>query len=258
MPRFSANLSMLFQESRFLDRFERAAAAGFGAVEFLFPYIWPPDELRSRLERNGLVQALFNFPPGNWEAGDRGIAALPERREEFEQSIGLGARYAAALDCDRLHLMAGVPGPYVDPALARRTYVENVRRAADAFGEADRMVLVEPLNTTDVPGYLVTLPAQAAELIDEIDRPNVGLQLDFYQCQMMQGNLAATVERYRALVRHIQIGGVPGRHEPDVGEINYPFLFDLLDSLGYEGYVGCEYRPRGTTEEGLGWLAPYL
>ena len=258
MPRFSANLTMLFTDYPFLDRFERAASAGFKAVEFLFPYAWKPEEIRNRLDNHGLEIALFNFPPGDWESGERGIAALPGREKDFEHSIRLAAHYAEVLNCAHLHVMAGVPNSNTDQQLVLHTYIENIRRAADALRDANRMVLLEPLNTTDVPGYLITAPKQTIELIAKIDRPNVGLQLDFYQCQMMQGNLATTFEMYHEHVKHIQIAGVPGRYEPDVGEINYPYIFELLDRFSYKGYVGCEYNPRTSTEEGLGWIAPYL
>jgi hydroxypyruvate isomerase len=251
-------LNFLYQESPFLDRFERAASSGFEAVEFLFPYDWAPEEIRTRLDKHNLVQALFNFPPGDWEGGERGIAALPGRETEFERSIRMAALYAEVLNCNCLHVMAGITKHNPDQKLVLRTYVENIRRAADALRDANRMILLEPLNNTDVPGYLVTTPKQAIELIDEIARPNVGLQLDFYQCQMMQGNLATTFEMYHEHIKHIQIAGVPGRHEPDVGEINYSYLLELVDRFNYSGYVGCEYNPLTSTKAGLGWLKPYL
>jgi hydroxypyruvate isomerase len=251
-------LSFLFQESPFLDRFEKAASSGFEAVEFLFPYDCTPEEIRTRLDKHNLVQALFNFPPGDWEGGERGIAALPGREKEFEHSIRMAAHYAEALNCERLHVMAGITNNNPDQKLVLRTYVESIRRAADALRDANRMILLEPLNNIDVPGYLVTTPKQAIELIDEIARPNVGLQLDFYHCQMMQGNLASTFETYHEHTKHIQIAGVPGRHEPDVGEINYSYLLELVDRFSYSGYVGCEYNPRTSTREGLGWITPYM
>lgn len=248
MPRFAANLSMLFTERPFLERFEAAARAGFGAVEFLFPYEWPAAEIRAALDRNTLELALFNAPPGDWVAGERGLAALPGREEAFRESLQRALDHARVLRPARLHVMAGL----AEGAAARRTYVRNLAWAAAAAGE--RRLTIEPINSRDVPGYHLSTSADAEAVLAEVGAANVGLQLDLYHAQIMEGDLARRIERLLPLVSHIQIAGVPDRHEPDEGEVNYAYLFSLLDSLGYAGFVGCEYRPRGATEDGLGWL----
>ena len=257
MPKFAANLSFLFQELDFLDRFDAARRAGFEAVEYLFPYDHEPAEIAARLDSNGLTQALFNLSPGDWEAGERGTAALPGREDDFRASIETAMRYADALDCRRLHVMAGVvpggadAGPYED------AYVENLAFAADSLKDAGVRALIEPLNSTDMPGYLLSTSGHAARVIEAVGSDNLFLQYDLYHRQIMEGSLVEGFERHRSIIAHIQIAGVPGRHEPNVGEINYPYLFDMLDQAGYDGWIGCEYRPRRGTLEGLGWLAPY-
>ena len=258
MPRFAANLSMMYQEHAFLDRFAAAAADGFRAVEFLFPYAHPAAEVAARLEGAGLANALFNFPPGNWDAGERGMAALPGREAEFAASIGKALDYAAALDCPRLHVMAGIPGQGVDRAACRATYVANLRRAAAEAAKAGREVLIEPINTRDMPGYFLNRQDEAHRIREEVGAPNLKVQLDLYHCQIMEGDLAAKIRRDIAHVGHVQVAGVPERHEPDRGEVNYPFLFDLLDELGYQGWIGCEYRPRAGSSAGLGWVRRWL
>ena len=257
MPRFAANLSMMFTEADFLDRFERAAEAGFEAVEFLFPYEYPPEILASKLADNGLQQALFNMPPGNWEAGDRGLASCPGRESEFADGIEKALEYAQALGCPRLHMMAGIPGNEIAPEQAFDTYAGNLRRAAEAAARVDRDVIIEPINTRDIPGFFLNYQAHARRAIEAVDLPNLGLQLDLYHCQIMEGDLAIHIDRYADITRHIQIAGVPERHEPDVGELNYPYLFERIDATGFDGWIGCEYRPRGKTEDGLGWFQPY-
>ncbi len=258
MPRFAANLSMMYQEHAFLDRFAAAAADGFRAVEFLFPYAHPAAEVAARLEGAGLANALFNFPPGNWDAGERGMAALPGREAEFAASIGKALDYAAALDCPRLHVMAGIPGQGADRAACRATYVANLRRAAAEAAKAGREVLIEPINTRDMPGYFLNRQDEAHRIREEVGAPNLKVQLDLYHCQIMEGDLAAKIRRDIAHVGHVQVAGVPERHEPDRGEVNYPFLFDLLDELGYQGWIGCEYRPRAGSSAGLGWVRRWL
>ncbi|RMF41160.1 MAG: hydroxypyruvate isomerase [Alphaproteobacteria bacterium] len=252
MPRFAANLSMLFPESAFLDRFARAAEAGFSAVEFLFPYDHDPALLASRRAGNGLELVLFNAPPGDWQAGDRGLACLPERIPEFRDSIEVALDYASALGCPRLHVMAGITTGRRDKDALRQTYVDNLRHAADRAASAGITVLIEPLNPFDMPGYYLNEVATAREVIAAVGRPNLKLQADIYHLQRIQGELANTLERNRDIIGHVQIADTPGRHEPGTGEINYPFLFATLDRLGYDGWVGCEYRP--AIGDGLDWF----
>lgn len=255
MPRFAANLTMMFTETPFAERFDAAAAAGFTAVEFLFPYALEPEEVAERLLRNRLDVALFNMPPGNWEAGDRGMAALPERAAELQQSIATALRYAKATGVPRLHLMAGLADS-TDPASAR-TYRDSVTRCAETLGAHGLDLVLEPINGRDMPGYFLNDFERAAELIDEIALPNLKLQFDLYHRQILHGDISMALRRMLPMIGHIQIASVPSRNEPDGEELNWPFLFAELDRLGYDGYVGCEYRPRGRTQDGLGWFAPY-
>ena len=258
MPKFAANLSFLFQEHDFLDRFAAARRAGFQAVEYLFPYdLAPPSEVAARLDDNGLTQALFNLAPGDWDAGERGLTALPGRRDDFRRAVDDALRYADALRCRQLHVMAAVVPDGADPRAYEDTYVANLAYAADAFGREGIRALIEPLNTIDVPGYLLSTAGHAKRVIETVGAKNLFLQYDFYHRQIMEGSLAVGFAQHRDIIAHIQVSGVPGRHEPDVGEINYPYLFDMLDTAGYDGWIGCEYRPRGGTLEGLGWLLPY-
>lgn len=254
MPLFAANLSLMFTEVPFLDRFKAARDAGFDAVEFLFPYAHPAPEVAARLKDNSLTQALFNAPPGDWDAGERGISALPDRVPEFRESIDKALEYARALDCKTLHVMAGLVSDAADPDEMLACYVDNIRFAADRCQAQGIVVSLEPLNSRDVPGYLMPTSAAVAEAMQGIQRPNVGLQFDFYHVQIMEGDLARRFEAMLDDIVHVQISGVPERHEPNTGEINYPYLFNLMDRLGYTGYVGCEYNPRAGTLDGLGWL----
>jgi hydroxypyruvate isomerase len=248
MPRFAANLSMMFTERPFLERFDAAAAAGFEAVEFLFPYDFPASELRAALDRNGLTMALFNAPPGDWEAGERGLASLTGRERDFRDSIALALDYAAVLKPARLHVMAGIAeGP-----AARATYVENLALAAAAAGP--QRICIEPINSRDMPGFHLSTSTDALTVLDAVGAANLGLQFDLYHAQIMEGDLTRRLERLMPRIAHIQIAGVPDRHEPDSGEVSYPHLFATLDRLGYDGFVGCEYRPAGRTEDGLGWF----
>lgn len=253
MPRLAANLSMLFNEVPFLDRFGLAAKAGFKAVEFLFPYAWPAREIRQRLDANGLELVLHNLPAGDWDAGERGIACLPERVEEFRASVARGIEYAGTLGVAQLNCLAGKAPAGVPDELPRRTFVENLRFAARAFKQAGLRLLIEPINTFDIPGFYLHRSAQAASILDEVGEDNVFLQYDIYHAQRMEGELAASLQKYLPVIRHIQLADNPGRHEPGSGEINYAYLFALLDRLGYGGWVGCEYKPATTTEAGLGW-----
>ena len=255
MPKFAANLSFLFTEQPFLERFALAAQAGFGAVEYLFPYAHEAGDIAASLQENGLVQALFNLPAGDWASGDRGLACQPERREEFAEGVEVALAYAQVLACRRLHCMSGLRPANVDEAELEATYVANVRHAAARFASIGACVLIEPINSRiDMPGYWLDDIAKAERLLDRIGCDNVRLQLDLYHAQIIQGDLARTIERLLPRIGHIQIADNPGRHEPGTGEINYPFLFDLLDRLGYAGWVGCEYQPLTTTAAGLGWM----
>ena len=254
MPYFAANLTMMFTEVDFLDRFKAAKDAGFEAVEFLFPYAHPADIVAGKLKENGLTQALFNAPPGDWDAGERGIAAIPGREEEFRASITTALEYALALDCRTVHVMAGlVPSPDMQ-ANAMSTYIENIVYAADQFHPHGIMLALEPLNSRDVPGYLISKIGDAADVINRAARPNIGIQFDFYHTQIMEGDLAKRFEAHLPQIAHVQVSGVPERHEPSIGEVNYAYLFQLMDRLGYDGFVGCEYNPRGNTVDGLTWL----
>ena len=257
MPKFAANLSMMFQEIGFLDRFEAAAQAGFRGVEFLFPYDFPAADIAERLKRHNLTQALFNLPPGNWAAGERGIATLPGREAEFRDGVGRAIEYARATQCKTLHAMAGLWPEGRPKQEGEGTYVANLRHAADAMAKHGITLVIEPINTRDIPGYYLNTTAQAMPIIEAVDRPNLRLQLDLYHLQIMRGDLAPTIRELAGMYPHIQIAGTPGRHEPDIGEVNYPFLYDLLDELGYAGWVGCEYRPKGETVAGLGWAKRY-
>jgi len=265
MPRFAANLSMLYNELDFLDRFAAAAADGFTAVEYLFPYAFAPEELAARLQANGLQQVLFNAPPGDWDSGERGLACVPGREAEFADGITQALLYAQALNCPRVHVMAGKVPEGMSPDLARATYVANLKAAAPRATAAGVNLLIEPINQRDMPGFFLSWQAQAHDLIAEIGADNVKVQMDLYHAQIMEGDLAMKIRQYlpTGRVGHLQIAGVPERHEPDVGEIHYPYLFALLDELGFDGWIGCEYRPRRGavprgTSDGLGWIRPWL
>ncbi|MGP9811741.1 2-oxo-tetronate isomerase [Rhodopseudomonas sp. NSM] len=255
MPRFAANLSLMFTEHAFLDRFDAARAAGFDAVEFQFPYEFEPAAIAERLQRNHLTQALFNLPPGDWAAGEKGIAARPEKFAELQQSLHTALPYALATGAKRVHLMAGIADRHDgEAALAFR---RSLAVAAHFFAPHGIDVLIEPLNTRDVPGYFLGDFALARDLIGELQIPNLKLQFDIYHCQILHGDVTMRLREMMPIIGHIQIASVPSRNEPDGEELNYPFLFDELDRLGYAGFVGAEYRPRGPTLDGLGWFAPY-
>ncbi len=257
MPRFDANLSMLFTEVGFLDRFAAAAAAGFGGVEFLFPYAYEKDVLRDAVGRSGVEVVAFNMPPGNWDAGDRGLACDPQRRMELQDGVERAIDYAQALSCRRIHCMAGLRPPGVAEELLREAYVSNVAFAARALAAHGITLLVEAINPRDIPGYYLTSSRQAFALMEEVAAPNVRFQADLYHLQIVEGDLAHTLETRLGAIGHVQIADTPGRHEPGTGEINYPFLFGHLDRIGYPGWIGCEYRPATTTAAGLGWFAPW-
>jgi hydroxypyruvate isomerase len=254
MPRFAANLSMLFTEVPFLDRFALAARAGFAAVECQFPYEDAAAEIRARLDDAGLAMVLHNLPAGDWAAGDRGLACLPARAAEFRAGVARAIDYAHALGVPQLNCLAGLAPAGIDAATLHRTLVDNLRLAARACAAEGLRLLVEPINTFDMPGFVVNRTPQAVALLDEVGEANVFVQYDLYHAQRMEGELAATLARYLPRIGHVQVADNPGRHEPGTGEIRFEFLFAELDRLGYGGWVGCEYRPRGRTEAGLGWL----
>ena len=258
MPRLAANLTMLFNEVDFPDRFEAASRAGFVGVEYLFPYAYDKDMLAEKLHGNGLTQALHNLPAGDWDAGERGIACLPDRVGEFQDGVGAAIEYASALGCTRINCLAGVPPEGADDDTLRETLVGNLRFAASKLKDAGIALLVEPINTRDIPGFYLTRTAQALSVIDEVGSDNLWLQYDVYHMQIMEGDLVPTIEAHLSAIRHVQIADNPGRNEPGTGEINYDFVLAELDRLGYSGWVGCEYKPLTTTEEGLGWAAKYL
>ncbi len=254
MPRFSANLSMLFGEHDFLDRFEAAARAGFSGVEYLSPYEHTPDEVAARLKQNGLTQVLFNLPSGDWAAGERGIAILPDRIGEFRAGVDRAIVYANALGCDQVNCLAGIAPAGVARGELEKVLVENLKYAAGKLGEAGIRLLIEPINSRDIPGFFLTGTGQALDVIEKVGSPNLWLQYDIYHMQIMEGDLARTIEANLGRIAHIQLADNPGRHEPGTGEINYPFLYDFIDRLGYSGWIGAEYKPKDGTEAGLGWL----
>ena len=253
MTRFAANLTMMFTEVPFLDRFERAAKAGFNAVEFLFPYDYPAAEIKSKLDAHGLQLILHNLPAGDWNAGERGIACLPGRENEFRDGVERAIGYALALGVSQLNCLAGKAPAGVAEAVLRETFIANLDDAAAALKTAGIRLLVEPINTFDIPGFYLNRTAQAAAILAELKADNAFIQYDLYHAQRMEGELAATVQRYLPQIAHIQLADNPGRHEPGTGEINYEFLFAHLDRIGYAGWIGCEYKPATTTEAGLGW-----
>ena len=257
MLKFAANLSMMYAEHAFLDRFEAAAMDGFRAVEFAFPYEHGAAEIASRLADHGLTQVLFNAPPGDVAAGERGLAALSTRRDEFRRGfVEQALPYAQALRCPRVHVMAGVVPTGAERAALRATFVENLAWAAREAASAGIDVLIEPINRRDIPGYLLNRQDDAHEIAGDVNAPNLRVQMDLYHCQIVEGDVAMKLRKYlpSGRVGHLQIAGVPDRHEPDLGELHHPYLFGLIDELGWTGHIGCEYRPRGGTSAGLGWL----
>ncbi len=277
MPRFAANLSMMYPDLPFLDRFEAAAKDGFTAVEYLFPYAFAKEELVERLQANNLQQVLFNAPPGGtdaasidraWNGGDKGITCIPGREDEFRAGVALALDYAQALGCPRIHLMAGLLPAGVSREAAQRTYVANLRWAAAEAARHGRDVLIEPINTRDIPGFFLNRQDQAHALVAEVGASNIRVQMDLYHCQIVEGDVAIKIRQYlpTGRVGHFQIAGVPERHEPDIGEVNYPYLFGVIDEVaaqcGWDGWIGCEYKPKrggqpGGTSAGLGWFGAY-
>jgi hydroxypyruvate isomerase len=254
MPRFAANLTMLFTEVPFLDRFNRAALAGFSAVEFLFPYAFSADDIKARLDANGLQLVLHNLPAGNWDLGERGIACHPDRVNEFRAGVATAIRYAQALGVTQLNCLAGKVQTGVSGTQLRETFVANLRFAAAELQAAGLRLLIEPINHFDIPGFYLTRTEQALDILDDVGADNAFVQYDIYHAQRMEGELAATMKKYLARIGHIQLADNPGRNEPGTGEINYQFLFKHLDRIGYKGWIGCEYKPATTTEAGLKWI----
>ncbi|MCF7353131.1 hydroxypyruvate isomerase [Vibrio sp. CK2-1] len=254
MPKFAANLSMLFTEVDFLQRFEQAAQAGFQGVEYLFPYDFEASTIKGVLESNNLKQVLFNLPAGDWQAGDRGIAVDPNRVEEFQQGVTKAIQYAKALDCNQVNCLAGIVPDGVTAQQAEETFVSNLRFAAGALKENGISLIIEAINTRDIPGFFLTNTKQALDVIEKVGSDNLNFQYDIYHMQIMEGDLAPTLSEHLGQIQHVQLADNPGRHEPGTGEINYPFLFNHLDSIGYDGWIGCEYKPKTTTVEGLSWM----
>jgi hydroxypyruvate isomerase len=258
MPQFAANLTMLFNELPFLERFEASAAAGFTGVEYLFPYAFPAEQLAEHLRTCGLTQVLHNLPAGNWDAGERGIAILPDRVNEFRDGVATAIAYARALGCKQINCLAGIVPPAADSERLYATFVANLRFAAAALADAGIRLLIEPINTHDIPGFYLSRTRQALEIIQAVGSDNLFLQYDIYHMQIMEGDLARTLEANLPRIAHVQLADNPGRHEPGSGEIHYPFLFDHLDRIGYTGWIGCEYKPSQTTLAGLDWFKPYI
>jgi hydroxypyruvate isomerase len=258
MPNFNANLSMMFNEVGFLERFSAAAKAGFRGVEFLFPYDFPAAQIREQLDRHKLQMVLFNMPPGDFAAGDRGLACDPAKVGQFQENIGKTLEYAKALGATQIHCMAGLKPRGIGEDKMRETYIANLQFAGKELAKQNLKLLIEAINTRDIPGFYLNYSRQAFDMMHYANVPNLLFQYDIYHMQIMEGDLATTVEKNLAKIGHMQLADTPGRHEPGTGEINYPFLFQFFDKIGYKGWIGCEYRPAGNTEAGLGWLKPYL
>ncbi len=254
MPKFAANLSMLFNELAFMDRFEAAAESGFKGVEYLFPYAFDKDEIAERLQKFNLTQVLHNLPAGDWEGGERGIACHPDRVGEFQEGVGRGIEYATTLGCKQINCLAGIAPAGVTEDRVRATFVDNLRFAAGELKGAGIRLLIEPINTYDIPGFHLSRTAQAIDIIDAVGSDNLFVQYDIYHAQRMEGELANTIAKHLARIAHIQLADNPGRNEPGTGEINYAWLFRHIDKLGYTGWIGCEYKPAAGTREGLGWI----
>ncbi|UXN57261.1 hydroxypyruvate isomerase [Phyllobacterium zundukense] len=254
MPKFAANLTMLFNEMPFLERFTLASEAGFEAVEYLFPYDYNADELKRELTENNLVQVLHNLPAGNWASGERGIAVLPDRIDEFRRGVVMAIDYATALGCKQVNCLAGIAPAGLSDDVLRSTFVHNLRIAAQELAKYDIRLLIEPINTYDIPGFYLNTVEQAASIIEEVGSDNLFIQYDLYHQQRTRGELVATYGRHKELIAHVQLADNPGRNEPGTGEINYPFVFKALDQAGYDGWIGCEYKPKTETQRGLAWL----
>jgi hydroxypyruvate isomerase len=254
MPQFAANLTMLFNESPFMERFEKAAKSGFNAVEFLFPYPFPAQEIKQKLDQNKLQLVLHNLPAGDWDSGERGIACLPERVAEFEAGVAKAIEYAKVLGVKQINCLAGKAPAGVDTTILKNTFVSNLRYAASELKKENIRLLIEPINTLDIPGFYLSKTQQALDIINEVGSDNLFIQYDIYHAQRMEGELCKTIESNLAKIAHIQLADNPGRNEPGTGEINYAHLFQFIDRIGYKGWIGCEYKPATNTEAGLGWI----
>jgi hydroxypyruvate isomerase len=257
MPQFAANLTMLFNEAPFLERFDLAGKAGFKAVEFLFPYAFSAQEIKAQLDKNQLQLVLHNLPAGDWDAGERGIACHPERIDEFRVGVSKAIEYAKTLGVGQVNCLAGKIPEGANSDVVRATFIENLRFAASELKKANLRLLIEPINTFDIPGFYLSRTTQAIEIMDEVGADNLYLQYDIYHAQRMEGELANTIQKYLPHIAHIQLADNPGRNEPGTGEINYRYLFAYLDRIGYKGWIGCEYKPATTTEAGLSWLSEH-
>jgi hydroxypyruvate isomerase len=258
MPKFCANLTLLYNEHDFMARFAAAAEAGFSGVEYLFPYDFDKDQLARQLREHKLTQVLHNLPAGNWSGGERGIACHPDRVAEFKNGVGKAIEYATALGCKQLNCLAGIRPPAVDPQNAREIFIRNLQYAAPLLANSGIKLLIEPINTRDIPGFFLNYTQQALDIIKAAGSDNLFLQYDIYHMQIMEGDLARTIEANLALIPHMQLADNPGRNEPGTGEINFPWLFSHIDKIGYQGWIGCEYKPATSTAAGLGWAKPYL
>jgi len=258
MPKFNANLSMMFTEVDFLERFAAAAKAGFQGVEFLFPYAYDKNQLAQIVAKNKLQAILFNTPPGDWNAGDRGLACDPGRVTEFQDGVGKAIDYARALGCKQIHCMAGLRPRGVNADKMRETYIASLQFAGKELAKHGLTLLIEAINERDIPGFYLNTSRQAFDILHYANVANLSFQYDIYHMQIVEGDLAPTIERNLSKIGHMQLADTPGRHEPGTGEINYSFLFQHIDKVGYQGWIGCEYRPATTTEAGLGWVKPYL
>ncbi|MBU3628273.1 hydroxypyruvate isomerase [Polynucleobacter sp. AP-Reno-20A-A9] len=254
MPQFAANLTMLFNEVPFMERFEIAAKSGFQAVEFLFPYAFSPEDIKQKLEQHNLKLVLHNLPAGDWDAGERGIACLPDRVAEFHDGVAKAVDYAKVLDVKQLNCLAGKIPAGADAELLKKTFISNLRYAASELKNANIKLLIEPINTFDIPGFYLSKTQQALDILNEVGSDNLYIQYDIYHAQRMEGELCQTIEANLSKIAHIQLADNPGRNEPGTGEINYPHLFQFIDNIGYQGWIGCEYKPASNTEAGLGWM----
>lgn len=257
MPNFSANLSLMFNEHHFSERFQAAYDAGFDGVEYLFPYEHKGGDIARELNRLNLIQTLFNLPPGDWANGERGIAALPGRENEFKKSVDIALKYAEITGCKYLHVMAGNIASNLSIECMMQTYQENLHFAAQKMADAGITLVIEPINTRDMPNYFLNYQTTAYNVVHEIGEPNIGIQMDFYHTQIMEGDILKTYKKHKEKVKYIQIASIPDRTEPNTGEINYPWLFEKLDEIPYKGWIGCEYHPKINTESGLEWFRQY-
>ena len=248
---------MMYQEHAFLDRFGAAAQDGFAGVEFLFPYAFSATDIKARLAEHNLTQALFNLPPGNWDAGERGLASLPGREDDFKRALDQAVEYARVIGNKTLHVMAGLIKPEQDRGAHRAVYLKNLAYAAAQAAPEGLTLVIEPINTRDIPGFFLNRQDEAHAICKEVGAANLKVQFDLYHCQIVEGDLAMKMKQYIGNIGHMQIAGVPLRHEPDVGEVYFPYLYNLMDELNYTGWVGAEYRPKAATSAGLGWFAPF-